>query len=253
MKYITKYLLAALLLTGSTYAFAQTDLIAHLKLDTINKHVSGLTEIKIGGPFDVQITQGSTEGLTMYAPTEIVDRIVTEVSGGVLKIQNKHDNWSSGEKSWWSEKSWWRRHPGKIKVFVTVKDISSVSLSGSGEAVFANGITANALKLKVRGSGNITGKIQVKTLQSSVSGSGNIKLSGTAETSTVKVTGSGNFMALDLVTTNSAAHISGSGNAEINANDKLDAAISGSGGVRYMGAVKTINSKKSGSGSISKI
>jgi hypothetical protein len=253
MKHIIKYLLAALLITGSMYAFGQTDSITHLKLDTINKHLSGFTAIKIAGPFDVQITQGNTEGLVMYAPTEIVDRIVTEVSGSVLKIQNKHDNWSSGEKSWWSEKGWWRRHPGKIKVFVTVKDINSVSLSGSGEAVFENGITANALKLRVRGSGDITGKIQVKTLQSSVSGSGNITLSGTAENSIVKVTGSGNFKARDLVTTNSAAHISGSGNAEINANDKLDAAISGSGGVRYMGAVKNINTKKSGSGSISKI
>lgn len=253
MKHIIKYLLAAIIVTGSTYAFAQTDSIAKLKLDTINKHVSGFTEIKIAGPFDVQITQGNTESLTMYAPAEIVDRIVTEVSGGVLKIQNKHDNWSSGEKSWWSEKSWWRRHPGKIKVYVTVKNLNWISISGSGHAKFEEGIASNSLKLRVRGSGNITGKVQVKSLTSSVSGSGDITLSGTAENSIIKVTGSGNFKARDLVTVSSAAHVSGSGNAEINASDKLNAAISGSGGVRYIGEVKSINTKKSGSGSISKI
>lgn len=256
MKYITKYLLAALLVivTCSTYAFAKTDSTTQaLKLDTIKKRLSGFTQVKIAGPFDVHIIQGDTEELTMYAPAEIVDRIVTEVSSGVLTIQNKHDNWSSGEKSWWSDKSWWHRHHVKIQVYVTVKNINSLSTSGSSTANFEEGITANSFKLRVRGSGDIRGKIETKTLQTLISGSGNIQLSGNAGNSIVKVSGSGNFKALDLITIKSSVHVSGSGNAQINASDEIVSGISGSGAISYTGSAKVINSHKSGSGSISKI
>ena len=254
MKHIIKYLLAVVLLTGSTYAFAKTDTISGVtKLDTINKQVSGFTGLKIEGPFNVHIKQGNSESLTMYAPAEVVDRIVAEVSGGVLRIHNKHDNWSSGEKSWWSDKSWWHRHHVKIQVYVTVKNIKSLSTSGSSTANFEDGITANSFKLRVRGSGEIKGKIETKTLQTLISGSGSIKLSGNAESSIVKVSGSGDFKALDLITIKSAVHVSGSGKAQINASDEIVSGISGSGAVSYTGAAKVINSHKSGSGNITRI
>ena len=178
-----------------------------------------------------------------------MDRIITEVSGGVLKIHNKHDNWGWGYNSWWSEKGMWHNHK-KIAVYITVKDLNSIKVSGSGDVTLKEGITANSLKLMVRGSGNIEGKIDVKTLESRISGSGSVKLWGSAESSTVRIAGSGNFTARNLVTQNSAVRVSGSGHAEINANDKVDATVHGSADVSYTGTAKIINSAKSGSGEI---
>ncbi len=253
MKSFIKLLLVTLFIAGNSYAFAQTK--ATIQDDstfvTVDRHLIGFNNLHISGPFDVHIRQGTAESVTLDAPKEILDRIVTEVNSGELKISNKHDNWGWNEKSWWSDKSWWRHHK-KIIVHVTVTDLNSIKLSGSGSALFEEGITTNTLKLTVRGSGNIEGKVQVKKLESSISGSGGIKLSGTAESSSISVTGSGNFTAPELVTSNSAVHLSGSGGAKINANDKVDAAISGSGGVSYTGTAKIVTSKKSGSGSISR-
>jgi hypothetical protein len=254
MRSITKILLAAVLLTGSGYIYAKPHTI--IKADSTilaERHVAGFNEIKIAGPFDVHITQGAVESVKVNAPAEIMDRIVTEVSGHVLEIHNKHDNWGWGEKSWWSEKGYWRLHPGKITVTVTVRELNSVTTSGRSSAVFENGITSQSLKLRVSGSGEVRGKVDVKTLDTHISGSGSIQLAGTAGHSTVRVTGSGSFKALSLTTSASAVHISGSGGAEINASDKVDASVSGSGGVSYTGTVKSVNSKKSGSGSIRRI
>jgi len=201
----------------------------------------------------VHITQGSTESVKVDAPDEIMDRIVAEVDGNVLKIHTKHDNWGWGEKSWWSDKGIWHRRNGKkIAVYITAKDLSSITISGSGDIFFKEGITANSLNLKVRGSGSMVGKIAVKVLESHISGSGNLKLSGIAENSTVKVSGSGNFTARDLVTVNSVARVSGSGHAEINASDKVNATVHGSVGVNYTGTAKIVTSKKSGSGEVSR-
>ena len=253
MKSFIKLLLATLLVAGNCYAFAK----AHSTLQTdttfvtVDRHVSDFNSLHISGPFDIHITQGTSESVRLTAPKEILDRIVTEVNSGELRISNKHDNWGWNEKSWWSDKSWWRHHK-KIIVHVSVKDLHSIKLSGSGSALFEEGITTNMLKLTVRGSGNIEGKVQVKKLESSISGSGGIKLSGSAESSAIGVTGSGSFTAPELITSNSAVHLSGSGGAKINANDKIDAAISGSGGVSYTGTAKVVNTKKSGSGSVSR-
>jgi len=47
-------------------------------------------------------------------------------------------------------------------------------------------------------------------------------------------------------------HVSGSGKAQVNASDKVDAAVRGSGDVNYTGAAKIVNSSKSGSGVINR-
>jgi len=251
MRSFKKILLVVALLAGGNYAFAAPQTIEKTdSLQTVERPVSSFNGIKIAGPFIVHITQGSTESLKFEAPAEIISRIVTDVSGHTLKIHNAHDNWSTGEKSWYSEKSWWRHHK-KIVVYVTAKNLNSISISGSGNVILENGVTSDALKLRVRGSGDMLGKIEVKTLKSSISGSGHIRISGTAGNSTVKVTGSGNFEAPELVTSNSAIHVSGSGGVKVNASDKIDAAISGSGGVSYTGTAK-VSTRKSGSGSISR-
>jgi len=253
MKSLAIFLLAALLFANSGYTFAKPHPAVKINASKItDRQLSGFNSIKIQGPFDVYITQGSTESVKLDAPAEIRDRIVTEVNDGILKIHKKYDNWGWNDKSWWSDKSWRRRNPKKIAVYITAKDLNSISISGSGDIVFKEGITANSLKLKVRGSGNMEGKIEVKTLESHISGSGNLKLSGTAESSTVKIAGSGNFSARNLITANSAARVSGSGRAEINASDKVDATVHGSAGVSYTGTAKIVNSSKSGSGEISR-
>ena len=252
MRSLTKLFLAAALITGASYTFAKPH--PAVKADTIenvDEHLSGFSGIKIAGPFTVHLVQGPVESVKIDVPDDVKDRITAEVSGSILKIHQAHDNWGWSYKSWYSEKSVWRNHK-KIAVYITAKDLKFISISGSGDMAFNEGITANALKLRVRGSGDMVGKIDVKTLESSLSGSGHIKLSGTAENSKVRVIGSGNFTSSSLVTVVSAVHVSGSGKAEINASDRVNAAIRGSGDVRYTGTAKNVSSSTSGSGEIRK-
>jgi len=244
MKLLTRILLAALFLTGIGYAFAKPH--TTLKVSTseiVDRHLSGFNGVEVAGPFDVYITQGATESVKVEAPANVIERIITEVNGGVLKIYNKHDSWHWGD--------WWGNHK-KIAIYVTAKDLNSINLSGSGDVFFKEGITANALKLRISGSGDMLGKVTAKILESSISGSGDMKLSGRAESSTLSVVGSGDFTARNLLTVTSSVRVSGSGDAEINASDRVDAAVNGSGDVRYTGAAKNINSRKNGSGDITR-
>lgn len=252
MRQLFRPLLALILVTVSGYAFAKPHIsVAEDSLITVTRQVSGFNALQISGPFDVYVEQGNTESLTYKAPKEVLNRIITEVDGHTLRISNKHDNWGWGYNSWWSDKSWWRHH-AKIVVNITVKDLNSIKVSGSGGAFFDNGFTTNSLKLLVRGSGNIHGKINVRELESRISGSGNITMTGSANQSTSNVSGSGNFIAGDLITSSSSVRVSGSGNAKINASDSLVAGVSGSGDVRYTGDAKSVRKSTSGSGSVHK-
>jgi hypothetical protein len=232
MKVLAKILFALLLVTGFSNAFA----------DTQDRHLTGFKAIDVQGSFDVYVTQGATESVKVEAPSDVIDRIKTEVQNGELKIYNK------GNSSDWNFNLFGNHK--KVVIYVTAKDINSVVASGSGDVYFKTGITTASLKVRVSGSGDVSGKVQVKDLQASVSGSGDVRLVGSATSSDVRVSGSGDYRGGELTTTSTAVHVSGSGDASVNASTKIDASVSGSGDIRYSGGAKSVSKSKSGSGDI---
>lgn len=250
MKSLCKFLLAAFIISLGVNVNAAWHFTIKTDSSTkIDRQLPAFSSIKIAGPFEVHITQGTAESIKYDLPSDVADRVITEVEDGVLKIRNKHDNWGWGYDSWYGEKSVWRNHK-KIVVYVTAKQVEGITVSGSGNAIFNEGILSPELSLRTSGSGSIVGKVEVKALWSHISGSGNIKLSGSAVTSAVKLSGSGIFSSRNLITASSTAHVSGSGRVEINASEKIDAVVHGSGGVSYTGDAKNIYSSTSGSGVI---
>jgi len=234
MRSLTKILFAAMLVFSMNSLLAKGD----------DRHLSGFNAISVSGSYDVYITQGATESVKVEAPDDELNRIVTEVQNGVLKIYNKKGSWSD-----WG----WNNNHKKAVVYVSIKDINSIVISGSGNVYFKDGITANAFKLRLSGSADVLGKLNAKTLEATISGSGNIKISGRADNATVGVSGSGDYSAKELVTVSTSIHVSGSGDASVNASQKIDASVSGSGDVRYTGGASQVTTSTHGSGSIHKI
>src|ERR1700744_3621459 len=120
MKKLKVLLLAVFILASAGSVFAAPD-----SLSTIEPHVSNFNKLKIAGPVDIKIVQGTTESLKITAPTEVIDRITVEVTGGVLKIHNKHDNWGKTELSWYSDKSVWHKKHYRITAYLTVNELKS--------------------------------------------------------------------------------------------------------------------------------
>jgi hypothetical protein len=243
MKSLSKILLAAALLTGGGYTIANAHATVKVSRtdDTQDRHLSGFNQISVMGSFDVYIVQGSVESVRVEAPSDVIDKIATEVQGGELKIYNKHDynlgSWFSGRK--------------KIAVYVTVKELKNLGVSGSGDVNFKDGIRSVSLTIRVSGSGDVLGKVDVRNLDCGISGSGDTKLSGHAENSMVGISGSGDYEGRDLVTTNTSVDVTGSGDASINASNSINASVSGSGDIEYTGGAQHVSKSKSGSGEIS--
>jgi hypothetical protein len=239
MKLISRSLFTCLLLAGVAYIFTPAAAIAQQR--TEDRHLSGFHAVDVGGPFDVRLTQGNTESVKVEAPEEVISRITTEVDNGVLKIYNKHNEMFHFDDLF--------RHK-KILVYVTIRDVNSIVVSGSGDVDFRDGLHADKMSLRVSGSGDVNGELQVKNLETSISGSGDVRISGHAETSAVRVSGSGDYSGRGLITQNTDVHVSGSGDASVYASEKINASVSGSGDISYGGHPKNVMKSKSGSGDI---
>lgn len=235
------FLIAFVLIAFGSFTYSKFNQAAVTgPMETQNRNVGGFHAISSSGSFDVELRQGNTEAVKVDADAEVINEIVTEVKNGTLEIHSKNThNWGN---------FWNNRH---VKIFVTAKNLDNISLSGSGDFKIDNQLNASNLALRISGSGDFMGAINVKTVAVSISGSGDFKISGKAEESTVGISGSGDFSAGDLITKSTAIRVSGSGDANVYASEKLDAVVSGSGDVHYAGHPKSVSKSAHGSGDIS--
>ena len=179
----------------------------------------------------------------MKGESNLLEYIKTEVKDGKLVIKVR--------KGVNLRPSSWKKGMG-IYITVPVKDISSVTLSGSGDIVGKTTLKADQFKTSMSGSGDISLSIEANKVEATMSGSGDINLDGRTKDLNVQISGSGDIKAYDLEADYVSAQVSGSADVKVTANEVLKARVSGSGDISYRGNPKKIDSKTSGSGDISK-
>lgn len=246
------------------------------------RNVGPFTKIAFRVPGKLYLKQGSTTKVEIEGKKDIIKEIDTEVQGSRLVI---------GKDGKWMDWSW--DNDDQVTVYVTIKDLQGVSVSGSGDLIGEGKFTTGNLTLDVSGSGSLkidvdaSGNIEAdvsgsgdmsltgkcEDFSSDVSGSGSIELamtihdeadfevtgsgktraSGTANIAKASISGSGKVLAAELVVNRCDVHITGSGDVEIHVKEALDANISGSGTVLYKGNPSKVNSDASGSGKVSKM
>jgi Putative auto-transporter adhesin, head GIN domain len=247
------------------------------------RSVGTFSKISFRVPGKLVLRQGTPQKVELEGSKELLSKIETETKGDKLVIGNE-EKWNWGWS--WSDND-------RVMVYITVKDITGVSVSGSGELVTEGKVTTNMLDLSVSGSGSLqmdasvsgnmeadvsgSGRIDVKgscqnfnsdisgsgkilvalsasqTIDVDISGSGKMEASGTAKEIKTEISGSGKVYASNLEVDRCSVRISGSGDVEINVKSELDAKISGSGSVSYKGNPNHVNGNSSGSGKVRKM
>jgi carbon monoxide dehydrogenase subunit G len=204
---------------------------------TDSREVGSFRHIAMGGSGEIFISQGTAETLVVEADDNLLPYIRTEVRGNTLELGLNAPTFTSI----WASRS--------IRYIITVRDLESVRISGSGDANIAS-IEADRFSIHVSGSGDVTvARLVANHLETRVSGSGNILVAGTVDEQSVEISGSGKYRAADLASNSARIRVSGSGEATVWAASELNARISGSGNVSYYGN-PTTNTSTSGSGTI---
>lgn len=170
-------------------------------------------------PGQVFVTQGTEQSVRIEAKQNIIDELELNVNNRLWTIDTDRCV----------------RDVDDFKVFITMADITELSISGSGDIIGENFFTVNDIILRITGSGDMDLGLNADDVETDIAGSGNILLEGTGDSLDSRISGSGDVRAFNLEVNRAKFDITGSGDAEITVFDELDVRISGSGDVKYRG------------------
>jgi len=244
------------------FLLAAADL-SYAKVIKEDRNLKGFDRIAFSISGDLNIVQGDNESVVIETDEDVLKHIETIVKGGTLYIR-----FEKGLNFWKK----FKHFRGPINIYVEMKDLSGLDISGSGDVeaagiktdkldasisgsgnITVEGLTAQSLDFSISGSGNITIKdMDTKQMDMTIAGSGSARMEGKADHQDIQVSGSGNYNGSKLKGTIVDVSVGGSGSSKVYAVDQLNVSISGSGSVRYNGDPR-ISKSISGSGSVHKM
>ena len=203
-------------------------------LETQKRKVSRFTSIRSSSSVDIIVEQTGQYALEVRAPEKYMENIKTEVENGELHVFVRGS----------------MMYSGNIVIYVQVKDLDKVSLSGSGDFETDGVLKAPEFSFRISGSGDLDAELNCKVLKGAMSGSGDVKISGITESLELHQSASGDFIARELHLLSTKLRMSGSGDTKlIGSTDYFELNQAGSGD--FSGSdfdVETAKIRKSSSG-----
>jgi hypothetical protein len=191
------------------------------KVITEDRPVSGVGQVSMTIPGDLEIQQGEAESLTVTGEDNLLPLLSTDLRGDELVIR------------WISNTNVRPLRPLQIKL--TVKDLQGLVSSSSGK-VTVGPLTTGDFRLTLSSSGDVTmDGLQADRVIANLSSSGNIFIEGRANRLDLQLTSSGSFQGADFQVQQAGVRVSSSGNATLWVVDNLNVNITSSGNVAYYG------------------
>ena len=230
-----KLALTGLVLLTFAYSSVKAQTRGNGNVTTQERKVSSFDAIEVGCAINLFISQGDQQLVKVQTDENLQERINTKVENGTLKLSCDKINDAT-----------------KMDVYVTAVKLSKIDASGASKVYGETPIKSDVFGLYTSGaakavinletgifnnetSGAASNQITLvaKTANTEISGAGNLSIKGTAVLHNTEVSGAGNLKALEFITDNSIADISGAGNARIMARKQLKADLSGAGNITY--------------------
>ena len=199
-----------------------------------DRQVTSFNAMDISGAFEIILTQGDTEAVTVESDENLIPLIRTVVVGNELRISTKDPI----------------RNPTVMKVYVTLRDLQKIDISGAVNINTTNRMTLNELSIDASGASKSKLDIAVQKLSMDCSGASKMYFTGMAVNVKMDLSGASDIFAFDFPAETYFIELSGAGKAQIHVTKSLNAEISGAGNVVYKGSPEQVDQRVSGAGSI---
>lgn len=188
---------------------------------TEERAVAGYHGISIALPAQVELRQGSPEGVTLTADDNVLARVRAYVERGFLQLR-----FASGVEV---------RPATPIRIVVGATAVDSLQLAGSVRLQSAR-LEGERLRVKLAGpSAASLPQLAVRQVSLETSGHCHAMLGGRAERFELRVAGAGEVNAARLEARTAKVSIAGSAQVALWVHEKLAVDVTGSGAVRYFG------------------
>jgi hypothetical protein len=168
------------------------------------RSVAAFDRIVVSGGLEIEVAPGDGRGVRVRAGEHVIDRVVTESSGGVLRLGLRDRGIVIGPDPL-----------GDARVRVAAGTLRGVTIDGTG-SVRLRGLDEPALDLTVQGAGDI-------------------EASGTVDRLTAEIEGAGDADLAALSTRTASVTVQGAGDADLAVSESLEVTVQGAGDVSYRG------------------
>ena len=204
--------------------------------------VTGFHGVRISTGIEMVMKQGNSEAVAVSAASaEDRDRIITEVSDGILKIYYKNEgltNWSSQGR--------------KLKAYVSFKQLDYLHGSSGSSTHIDGKLNTTTMKIDLSSGAGLNGSIEGSSLDIEASSGAVAAIEGKAGTVVMDVSSGAVINGFDLVSSDCNAKASTGGVIEVTVNKELTAKASTGGAVKYKGDGSVTRVSKSTGGSVRK-
>ncbi len=235
-----KKLFLALIAFSSFAASAQNDAVindANAQKRTLG---SSFTAISVSDGIDLYLSQGEESVAVSASEGKYLDRFITEVVNGTLKIyyNDKGISWSSDKR--------------KLKAYVSFKTLEKLRASAGSDVTAKSSLELGNLEMDFSSGSSFNGKLNAKQLNIEQSSGSAISISGKADKISVSVSSGADFKGYDLAVDYCDAKASSGAEVHITINKELNAKASSGGGIRYKGEALIRDISISGGGMVKK-
>jgi hypothetical protein len=227
---------AILCISACTHAQFRNTVTGNGNVISKERNAGNFTGVKVSSGIDVYLKQGTDMSITVESDENLHEYIITEVRNGVLNVYTDANI----------------REAEKKRVYVTMKEIISISTTSAGDVIGETPVRSDRLALSASSAGDIKLEVSSKELKINISSSGNITLTGEADILEADLSSAGDLNAYDLKVREADISASSAGDADINVTEKLTARASSAGDINYRGNPKYIDSHSSSAGGIHK-
>lgn len=185
---------------------------------TQTRDVAQFDAIKVSAVFKVIFTQGEPQSLKIETDEELMDHVSTTVSGTTLDISTQGSI----------------RNPTRMMIYITAKELKSLTMSGASKFSTTNKITTPQLSLDLSGVAYANITADVNMLSCNLSGVSKIEIQGVGDQLTADISGTSKLLASKFEVKDAKVNASGVSNAYVNASKSVSADASGVSNIKYV-------------------
>jgi hypothetical protein len=203
------------------------------------RHVPNFHGVSVSSGVDLILSQKNVEEVTVEANSEDVDKIITEVEGGILKIYVKEKSWLKFD---------WKSKPRKVHV--SFKTLDNIDASAGSDVVSEGSFKLDKLKIDASSGSDIKLELDATEIQITSSSGSDILLKGNAINVNADASSGSDINAGELHAKRCNVNASSGSDVKVYASEAIDANASSAGDVYYYGNPKSKNVNESSGGDV---
>jgi hypothetical protein len=190
--------------------------------------------VRVSTGIDVFLTQGDKLNLVVEADENLHEYILTEIRNGILNIYTEANI----------------REAEKKVVYITMKDINSLSTTSAGDIIGETPVRTQNLEISASSAGDIKLEVYAREIEARISSSGDVTLTGESDILNANLSSAGDLNAYGLEVRDADVSASSAGDADISVSERLMARASSAGDINYRGNPKYLDAHSSSAGGV---